>query len=79
MRAATRMKRTINKNRLRYLTPAQVAEAHQHPTVQKLLQKKLALKAWIKARGRTINSYISIDIHEEYLKRKRAYETAFKF
>ncbi|OCK73115.1 hypothetical protein K432DRAFT_430744 [Lepidopterella palustris CBS 459.81] len=79
MRAATGLKRTINKKRPRHLTLVQEEEAHQHPRVQKLLRKKLDLKAWIKAQGRTVTSYQGTDVYEKYQRRKRDYESEFEF
>lgn len=71
MRAATGLSRTTDERCLRHLTAAQEEEAHQHPRVQELLRKKLAIKDRAKAQGSTIMSYEGTTVHDEYRKAKR--------
>jgi len=47
--------------------------------VQKLLQKKNELKDWMKRDGRTITSYEGTQLHDEYDKKKQAYEREYEF
>ncbi|KAK3060831.1 hypothetical protein LTS18_007591, partial [Coniosporium uncinatum] len=79
MRYATGLTRTIDKRRPRHLTAAQEDQAQGHPNVQKLLQKKNELKDWMKRDGRTITSYEGTQLHDEYDKKKQAYEREYEF